>query len=125
MSEELQASGIHAEISESDVIIEDLIDKEDTAVDSVKDGKKNAEADKKAAEEVRTKAMERLGQSSKRNHDKGEGVKKKKQGRWQRFSRVPQRESKAGQCSEGGGATAKERSTIKAKQCCYYGSNNK
>ena len=78
MSEELQASGIDAEVSESDTIIEDLIGKEDTAVDSGKDGKKKAEADKKAAKEVRTKAMERLGQSSKRNGDEGEGVKKKK-----------------------------------------------
>lgn len=111
MSEELQASGIDAEVSESDVIIEDLIGKEDTAVDSGKDGKKKAEADKKAAEEVRTKAMERLGQSSKRNGDGGEGVKKKKKEKWQRCSRVPQREGKAGPCSEGGGATTKERST--------------
>ena len=78
MSEELQASGIDAEVSESDTIIEDLIGKEDTAVGSGKDGKKKAEADKKAAEEVRTKAMERLGQSSKRNGDEGEGVTKKK-----------------------------------------------
>ena len=78
MSEELQASGIDAEVSESDAIIEDLIGKEDAAVDSGKDGKKKAEADKKAAEEIRAKAMERFGQSSKRNGDEGEGVKKKK-----------------------------------------------
>ena len=36
MSEELQASGIDAEVSESDAIFEDLIGKEDTAVDSAK-----------------------------------------------------------------------------------------
>ena len=71
MSEELQASGIDAEVSESDAIIEDLID-------SGKDRKKKAEADKKAAEEIRTKAMERFGQSSKRNGDEGKGAKKKK-----------------------------------------------
>ena len=47
MSEELQEPGIDAEVSESDAIIEDLIGKEDTAVDSGKDGKKKAEADKK------------------------------------------------------------------------------
>ena len=69
MSEELQASGIDLEVSESNAIIEDLIAKE---------GKKKAEANKKAAKEVQTKAMERLGQSSKRNGDEGEGVKKKK-----------------------------------------------
>jgi len=45
MSEELQASGIDAEVRESDEIIEDLID-------SGKDGKKKAEANKKAAEEM-------------------------------------------------------------------------
>jgi len=78
MSEELQASGIDAEVSESDAIIEDFIGKEDAAVDSGKDGKKKAEADKKAAEEIRTKAMERFGQSSKRNGDEGEAAKKKK-----------------------------------------------
>ena len=78
MSEELQASGIDAEVSESDAIIEDLIGKEDTAVDSGKDGKKKAEADKRAAGEIWTKAMEHFGQSSKRNGNEGEGVKKKK-----------------------------------------------
>lgn len=77
MSEELQASGIDAEVSESDAIIETLIGKEDAAVDSGKDGKKK-EADKKAAKEIRTKVMERFGQSSKTNGDEGEGVKKKK-----------------------------------------------
>ena len=42
ISEELQASGIDADVSESDAIIEDLIGKEDAAVDSGKDGKKKA-----------------------------------------------------------------------------------
>ena len=41
---------------------------------------------------------------------KGKESKRKKE-KWQRYSRVPQRESQAGPCSEGGGATAKERST--------------
>lgn len=108
---ELKASGIDAEITESDAIIEDLIGKEDTTVDSGKDGKKKAEADKKAAEEIRTKAMERFGESSKRNGDEGEGTKKKKKEKWQRCSRVPPRKSKARPFSEGGRATAKERST--------------
>ena len=65
MSEELQASGIDLEVSESNAIIEDVFAKE---------GKKKAEA-----KEVQTKAMERLGQSSKRNGDEGEGAKKKKE----------------------------------------------
>ena len=79
MAEELQASGTDAEVSESNAIIEDLIGKEDAAVDSGKDGKKKAEADKKAAEEIQAKAMERFGQSSKRNGcDEVEGAKRKK-----------------------------------------------
>ena len=58
MSEELQASGIDLEVSESNAIIEDVF---------AKKGQK------------KTKAMERLGQSSKRNGDEGEGAKKKKE----------------------------------------------
>jgi len=46
--------------------------KEDISVNSGKDG------NKKAAKEVQAKAMERMGQSSKRNGDEGEGAKKKK-----------------------------------------------
>ena len=80
MSEELQASGIDLEVSESNAIIEDVFAKE---------GKKKAEA-----KEVQTKAMERLGQSSKRNCDEGGGEPRRKKRRWQQCSRVPQRESK-------------------------------
>lgn len=65
MSEEIQATGIDAEVGELDEIIEDLIGKEDAAIDSDKEGKKKAEADKKAAEEIRIKAMERFGKTAK------------------------------------------------------------
>ena len=79
MSEEIQATGIDAEVGELDEIIEDLIGKEDAAIDSDKEGKKKAEADKKAAEEIRIKAMERFGKTSKRGGEDGEeGAKKKK-----------------------------------------------
>jgi len=47
MSAELQASGIDAEVSESDTIIEDLIGKEDAAVDSGKDEKKKEKLTKR------------------------------------------------------------------------------
>ena len=78
MSEEIQATGMDAEVGELDKIIEDLIGK-DAAIDSDKDGKKKAEADKKAAEEIRIKAMERFGKTSKRGGEDGEeGAKKKK-----------------------------------------------
>ena len=79
MSEEIQATGIDAEVGELDEIIEDLIGKEDAAIDSNKEGKKKAEADKKAAEEIRIKAMERFGNTRKRGGEDGEeGAKKKK-----------------------------------------------
>ena len=112
MSEELQASGIDARVSESDAIIEDLFGKEDDAVDSGKDGKKKAEAGKKATKEIRTKAMERFGQSSKRNGDEGEGVKKKKRKSGSHAVEFLREKAKQHRSfSEGGGATAKERST--------------
>ncbi|CAH3033549.1 unnamed protein product [Pocillopora meandrina] len=75
MSEEIQATGIDAEVGELDEIIEDLIGKEDAAIDR----KKKAEADKKAAEEIWIKAMEWFGKTSKRGGEDGEeGAKKKK-----------------------------------------------
>ena len=76
MSEEIQATGIDAEVRELDKII--------AAIDSDKDGKKKAEADKKAAEEIRIKAMERFGNTSKRGGEDGEEeAKKKKKEKWQ------------------------------------------
>ena len=84
MLEEIQATGIDAEVGELDEIIEDLIGKEDAAIDSDKEGKKKAEADKKAAEEIRIKAMERFGNTSKRGGEDGEEeAKKKKKEKWQ------------------------------------------
>ncbi|CAH3139413.1 unnamed protein product [Pocillopora meandrina] len=84
MSEEIQATGIDAEVGELDEIIEDLIGKEDAAIDSDKEGKKKAEADKKAAEEIRIKAMERFGNTRKRGGEDGEeGAKNKKKEKWQ------------------------------------------
>ena len=72
MSEEIQATGIDAKVGKLDEIIEDLIGKQDAAIDSDKDGKKEAEANKKAAEEIRIKAMERFGKTSKRDEEDGE-----------------------------------------------------
>ena len=54
--EELAASGIDCELSEKDALIEDLCEKEESF--SAKEKKKVA--DKEAAEEIRTKAMERM-----------------------------------------------------------------
>ena len=79
MSEEIQATGMDAEVGELDKIIEDLIGK-DAAIDSDKDGKKKAEADKKVAEEIRIKAMERFGKTSKRGGEEGAKKKKRRSG---------------------------------------------
>ena len=79
MSEEIQATGIDAKVRELDKIIEDLIGK-DAAIDSDKDGKKKAEADKKVAEEIRIKAMERFRNTSKRGGEEGAKKKKRRSG---------------------------------------------
>ena len=68
-----------AEVGELDKIIEDLIGK-DAAIDSDKDGKKKAEADKKVAEEIRIKAMERFRNTSKRGGEEGAKKKKRRSG---------------------------------------------
>jgi len=62
MREEEKASGIDVEMSERDVLIEELCEKEESL--SVKTDKKKA--DKDAAEEVRRKAMERVKETTKR-----------------------------------------------------------
>ncbi|CAH3137789.1 unnamed protein product [Porites lobata] len=58
--EELQASGIDCELSEKDMLIEELCEREDSF--SAKDKKKSD--DKEAAEEIRKKAMERMKRKS-------------------------------------------------------------
>ena len=79
MSEEIQATGIDAEVRELDKIIEDLIGK-DAAIDSDKDGKKKAETDKKVAKEIRIKAMERFRNTSKRGGEEGAKKEKRRSG---------------------------------------------
>ena len=116
MSEEIQATGIDAEVRELDKIIEDLIGK-DAAIDSDKDGKKKAEGDKKVAEEIRIKAMERFRNTSKRGGE--EGAKKRKKGEvavmQQNFSEKRKvkvkKKSKVKTFSERGRDAVKERST--------------
>ena len=76
---EIKASGIDAEVNEIDTIIEELIRKENAAVSTGGVDKKKVEEEKKAAKKNREKAMERLGESSKRCGADGEvEVKKKK-----------------------------------------------
>ena len=79
MTNEIKASGIDVEVNEIDTIIEELIGKEDAAVRTGGKDKKKVEEEKKAAEQIRKKAMEHLGESSKRcGADREVEVKKKK-----------------------------------------------
>ena len=79
MTNEIKASGIDVEVNEIDTIIEELIGKEDAGVSTGGKDKKKVEEEKKAAEQIRKKAMERLGESSKRCGADGEmEVKKEK-----------------------------------------------
>ena len=79
MTNEIKVSRIAVEVNEIDTIIEELIGKEDAAVSTGGKDKKKVEKEKKAAEHIRKKAMERLGESSKRCGADGEvEVKNKK-----------------------------------------------
>ena len=80
MSEEIKASGIDAEVSEIDTIIEDLVEKNDAAIANDNNEKKKVEAEKKVAEEIRNKAMELYGQTSKRSEEERGKSKKRKSG---------------------------------------------
>ena len=53
-------------MNEIDTIIEKLIGKEDAVVSAGGKDKKKVEEEKKAAKQIRKKAMERLGENSKR-----------------------------------------------------------
>ena len=86
MSEELQASGIDAAVSESDVIIEHHIGKEDTAVDSgVKMERRKQKLTKKQPKKYRQRPWNVLdSQAREMVIYKGEEIKKKKKEKWQR-----------------------------------------
>ena len=76
MSEEIQATGIDAEVGYLMRSLNILLEKKIMLLTVIK---KKAEADKKAAEETRIKAMERFGNTRKRGGKDGEkGAKKKK-----------------------------------------------
>lgn len=80
MAEEEKASGIDVEMSERDVLIEELCNKEESL--SFNANKKKA--DKEAAEDIRKKAMERMKETTKRKSSesdtKGSGKKSRRNG---------------------------------------------
>lgn len=82
---EERESGIETDMTEVEVALEELIEKEDAAeteqrvVDSQK--KMKDSQDRENAENIRKKAMERLGQTQKRQADEGESEGKKRKRR--------------------------------------------
>ena len=82
LSEEKKASGIDTEMTETEDALEEIIEKEN-ASEEVQDcdsdrKKKSKEADKVTAEDMRKKAMERLGQSKKREGEENNEIPPKK-----------------------------------------------
>ena len=67
--QEENASGIDCEETELDQALEEIIDKEKLADEKSSEAKKKEKEEKSAAEEHRQSAMERLGQTKKRNAD--------------------------------------------------------
>ena len=67
--QEENASGIACEETELDQALEEIIDKEKLADEKSSEAKKKEKEEKSAAEEHRQSAMERLGQTKKRNAD--------------------------------------------------------
>ena len=113
ITNEIKASGIDVEVNEIDTIIEELIGKEDAAVSTGGKDKKKVEEEKKAAEQIRKKAMERLGESSKRCGADGEvEVKKKKRKSSSEAVEFLREKAKLGK-------------TSKARHWCCCSSNNK
>ena len=73
--EEEKASGIIPdELTEKDLLIEELCEKEESSISN----SRKQSSDKEAAEDVRKKAMERMGETTKRKSEKEEGRKEKK-----------------------------------------------
>ena len=85
LKDEEKASGIDTEMSEVETALEEIIEKEDATEQAQKcetDGKKKMkERDRETAQDMRKKAMERLGQTKKRqiaDQENGEGINKKR-----------------------------------------------
>ena len=77
MVEEQRASGISPETSELDVLLEELVELEDSCYEEVEENAKKAEQEKEKAVDLRMKAMERISETQKRKKDGDEQVKTK------------------------------------------------
>ena len=78
MRMEERASGIDTEMTEVDVMLEEICEKEEVAEQTDETEKKKAKAEKETAEKMRLKAMETLSESQKRNKDSNEETQSKK-----------------------------------------------
>ena len=78
-SKDERSSGTSEEVSELDVLIQEITEKENAADENrgSEDGRKKIEADRAKAEEVRKKAMERVGQTKRRLSEDGEECEEK------------------------------------------------
>ena len=74
---EERASGIDTEMTETDVMLEEICEKEEVAEQTDESEKKKAKAEKETAEKMRLKAMETLSESQKRNKENNEETRAK------------------------------------------------
>ena len=85
LRDEAKASGIATEMTEVEVALEDFIEREDAAEAQMKENreatKQKKADDREGAEEMRTKAMEKLGDTQKRKMEEGDEQGSKKKGR--------------------------------------------
>ena len=75
---EERASGIDTEMTETDVMLEEICEKEEVAEQTDETEKKKAKAEKETAEKMRLKAMETLSESQKRKKDSNKETRSKK-----------------------------------------------
>ena len=82
MREEIGASGISPEKNEIDVLLEEIVERDEAAAsekENIDEEKRKVEADKVAADDIRRKAMEKLSETKKRKAREGDqNVKKKR-----------------------------------------------
>lgn len=82
MAEEESASGISPEMSETDKLLDQIIERfeesDREACENSEQGEKNKENDRKKAEEMRKRSMEKLGETKKRKAEDGEVTPRKR-----------------------------------------------
>ena len=76
MRSEERASGIDPEMTEMDVMLEEICEKEEVVEDEDETKTKKAKAEKESAEKMRLIAMEKLSESQKRKDNEEERPKK-------------------------------------------------